>query len=494
MRAIIYGRVSRDPRQLGRSVEEQVAECSAWAEREGWEIVRVVRETASASRYARVERRYWNEVLEVVSAGEVDALLTWENSRATRDLTAYTELRKVCVDSGVKWGYSGRLFDLAERDSRFRTGLDALLAEDEAARTSERILRSVRHAALAGRPHGKNLYGYRRVYDSATRQLIRIEPHPAQATIVREAARRVLEGDTLYAIAKSFNERGVLPRRVPLKEHRQSLGWTPVAIKQMLVQPSYAGVRTHNGEAVADASWPALIEQGDWDQIQAILHDPARGRLRNATAVHLLSGIAICEACGGQMRVGLQNEGRAVIGADGSKVQGKYRVYVCQGTPGKGGFHTAIKCTFLDDMVTEAVISRLERPDAVDLLGATDGDSHADERKRLRVEIEGYRTWLEQVRQRAMRERNLDLLFDQEARTQPLIDAAQRKLNRLTDLDPSVSDLMRSEEPRDRWAELPLDTQRRIIHALVKPRVSRAEHRGQRSVESILKRVELQWR
>ncbi len=93
-----------------------------------------------------------------------------------------------------------------------------------------------------------------------------------------------------------------------------------------------------------------------------------------------------------------------------------------------------------------------------------------------------------------MRERNLDLLFDQEARTQPLIDAAQRKLNRLTDLDPSVSDLMRSEEPRDRWAELPLDTQRRIIHALVKPRVSRAEHRGQRSVESILKRVELQWR
>ncbi len=194
------------------------------------------------------------------------------------------------------------------------------------------------------------------------------------------------------------------------------------------------------------------------------------------------------------MRVGLQNEGPAVIAVDGSKVRGKYRVYVCQGTPGKGGFHTAIKSEFLDDLVTEAVISRLERPDAVELLGAPDGDSHLEERKRLREEIEGYRTWLDQVRQRAMRERNLDLLFDQEARTQPLMDAAQRKLSGLTELDPLVSDLMRSEKPRERWAELPLETHRRIIHALVQPRVSRAENRGQRSVESVLRRVELQWR
>src|SRR3954447_8257641 len=92
VRVLIYGRVSRDPMKLGRSVEEQVVECTAWAEREGWQVVRVARETASASRYARVERRYWNQVVSPVTEGEIDALLTWESSRATRDLDAYAEL------------------------------------------------------------------------------------------------------------------------------------------------------------------------------------------------------------------------------------------------------------------------------------------------------------------------------------------------------------------------------------------------------------------
>src|SRR5829696_1844761 len=93
VRVLIYGRVSRDPRQLGRSVDEQVVECTEWAEREGWEVVRVVRETASASRYARVERRFWDQVVSSITDGEIDALLTWESSRATRDLEAYAAQR-----------------------------------------------------------------------------------------------------------------------------------------------------------------------------------------------------------------------------------------------------------------------------------------------------------------------------------------------------------------------------------------------------------------
>src|SRR6478609_8632801 len=213
MRVVIYGRVSRDHRQLGRSVEEQISECLAWANREGWHVVKTIKETASASRFAKVGRQFWVEVLDTIRAGEADALLTWEASRATRDLTAYAELRNICTAANVQWGYSGRLYDLADRDSRFRTGLDALLAEDEAARTSERIKRSVRHAALAGRVHGKNLYGYRRVYDDTTRALVRVEPDPVQAAIVCEAARRVLAGETLYQIAKSFNARDLAPRR-----------------------------------------------------------------------------------------------------------------------------------------------------------------------------------------------------------------------------------------------------------------------------------------
>ena len=495
MRVLIYGRVSQDPRQQGRSVDEQITECREWAEREGWVVARVIRETGSASRFARVKRDDWASVMRAIEDGEMDALLTWESSRAMRDMTAYAELRDACVAAGVQWGYSGQLHDLTSRDGRFRTGLDALLAEDEAARTSERLRRTTRHAALAGRPHGKNLYGYLRVYDPQTRQLLHIEPHPEQAPVVKEAARRVMAGETQYQIAKSFNQRGIQPRRASYKEHRKNLGWTAVAIKQMLIQPAYTGLRQHRGEIAAEAVWPALIERADWEKLQAILFDPSRGRLRNDTAVHLLTGIAKCADCGNIMRVGLQNYGRPRVVVDASgerKVREKYHTYMCQGAPGKGGFHTTMKCEFLDHIVVEAVVQRLSMPDAVNLLGAT-RDEHASERADLREEIERHQAWLEAVRQRAMKEHNLDLLFDQEARVKPLIEAAQRRLERLLDLDPAVSKMMAAGDLRRHWDGSDLNTRRRIIRALVTPRVARAEARGVTSEEAVLRRVTLVW-
>ena len=92
MRCLIYARVSQDPRGDHRSTTEQEHECRTWAEREGWTITGVITETGSASRYARstTARTRWNDVTTELATGHYDALLTWEASRATRDLTAYT--------------------------------------------------------------------------------------------------------------------------------------------------------------------------------------------------------------------------------------------------------------------------------------------------------------------------------------------------------------------------------------------------------------------
>ncbi len=90
-----------------------------------------------------------------------DVLVTWEASRAQRDLKAYVALRDLCAERGVMWSYSGALFDLSKADDRFRTGLDALRSEDEAEKTRERILRAHRANLDTGRPHGQPPFGYR---------------------------------------------------------------------------------------------------------------------------------------------------------------------------------------------------------------------------------------------------------------------------------------------------------------------------------------------
>lgn len=303
MKALIYARVSID--RGGRSLDEQETECREWADREGWSVVDVIRETGSASRYARstAARQKWDELTTAVSSGSIDALLTWEASRATRQLSEYAALADLCAAHGVRWGYSGQLHDLATRDARFRTGLDALLAQDESARTSERIRRSTRARAVTGRPHGKLPYGYRREYDPTSGALLRQVPDEDQAPIVREIARRIIAGHTLRSIAGDLTDRDVpIPR--PARNRSRPEAWLPVTVRRIATSPTSAGLRVHQGEIVGDAAWPPLISREDREKILALMGDPTRDQRRNAdsTARHLLSGIATCYLCDGPMR------------------------------------------------------------------------------------------------------------------------------------------------------------------------------------------------
>jgi site-specific DNA recombinase len=494
MNVLVYARVSHDSTGRGRSVTEQEAEAREWATREGWTVARVVTETGSASRYAHRQREGWVEVMKAIRTREVDAVLVWEASRATRDLGAYTELREACSKHGVKLGYDGTLYDLRKRDARLRTAQDAVMAEDEAARTSERVQRSVRANAEKGRPHGKQIYGYRRLYDEKTRALVRVEEDPDQAIIVREAADRVLKGETFYSIAQRFNRREVPPRRESYKAHRAQLGWTPVAIKQMLSMPAYAAKRQHQGAIIGNADWPALIDPDVWEKLQQIMNPPERRRTNDWPAKHLLAGIAVCGVCGAVCRVGKQNAGRQQFDPEGNALpRAHYNTYACTGTPGKTGFHVAMRESHLDMAVTEAVLARLERPDFLATLGQQDKGVDS-QRQALLDEIAKDQAWLEQVRERAERERTLDLLFDQEARVKPKIRAAQRRLESLAETDPMVLNLARSDAVRETWDQLELADRRRVIRGLVAPRINRVtdEQRGRRGLN--LKRLDMVWR
>ncbi|TQL42711.1 DNA invertase Pin-like site-specific DNA recombinase [Leucobacter komagatae] len=529
-----YLRVSRDDKKTGKSPDQQHEENLAAFAREGLvphasEPYRDV--DRSASRYARGGREDFERLVADLEGGTFDAdvLAIWESSRGSRRVSEWSRLIELCEDRGVKiWVTThSRLYDPTNARDRRSLHEDAVDAEYESDKSSERIRRNVRDAAKEGKPHGKNVYGYLRVYDPQTRELVRIEEHPEQAPIVKEAARRALAGESMYSIAKSFNERGIEPRRPKRKEHRMHHGWDGVAIKQMLTMHAYAGKRQHRGEIVGDAVWPALIEYDDWVRLQAALSPASRkrpGAFREFK--HLLSGIAFCDVCGSSLRVGKQNAGGKrlvpVLDADGSPVLDEagqpvkqvamkqrldrqmrpmfdkrgepmmvidrphYLTYMCQGLPGrpgpdgKKGFHVAMKMESLDQIVTELVLARLERPDFV-AAAAGRGSGNDAERRALLDEIDGHREWLEQVRERAERERNLDLLFDQQARVEPKIEAAQKRLEQLSEVDPWVLKVAREGAVRQAWEEMDLIERRRVIGAVLAPRVKRGA-RGQKGL------------
>lgn len=292
MRAIIYCRVSSDTQGHGRSVAEQEAECREVCERNNWHVAEVLIDNdIGASRWSGKERPAYKEAKQVLRPGDV--LVTWEASRAQRDLKAYVQLRDLCTERGVLWSYSGRLYDLSKGEDRFTTGLDALLAEREADDIRNRVLRAQRANAAEGKAHGRIPYGYIPMRDQRTGKIVKRIPSASEAATIVEASDRVLAGQSLYSIAKDFNEREIPP---PGKYKE----WRGFALKSILTSPTYAGIRVHK-DARIPGDWEAIISLDKHQKIVAILTSENRVQHRGVEPRYLLSGIAKCGVCGEPM-------------------------------------------------------------------------------------------------------------------------------------------------------------------------------------------------
>lgn len=443
MRALIYARVSSDPRGAGRSVAEQVDECRAFAEREGWTVVDEFTDNdRSASRHARRDRPAWAKTKAALASGEVDVLVTWEASRAQRDLAAYTELREICASHGVRWAYSGTVYDLADRSDRFRTGLDALVAEDEADRTRERVQRALRSNATKGRPHGKRSFGYRRIYDETTGELIGQEPDPIEAPIVQEAARRFLAGESAASIARDFNTRGIAAT-----ETRPA--WDSSRVKRVLTNPTNAGLRVHRGEIIGAAAWEPLLDEDTYRAVVARYEDPSRRMFRAGPTVHLLSGVARCGVCAGRCRSLPQR----------TRTGGKRQTYECA-----TNHCVARDAGRLEDLVVRVVLERLNRPDARAALANNQPDptvvQAAERAAALRTQLD------DAVAEFTAGRLTAGTLGRIEADLLPKIADADRAA-RVAGLPTAAADLALSPDPAGAWSRLEHDQRREVIRSLM---------------------------
>ena len=352
LRALLYARVSHDPRKRGKSVGQQVYEMTDWSEVEGWDIAGTLRETdRSASQYARRSRDLWAEVAGLLASGTVDILVAWEVSRATRDMEDGVKLVRLCKRHGVLFGYAGRVYDLSDPLDEHRVLADINDAQKESGMTSLRVRRDQRRAAANGRPMGRVPYGYRRLYDRETGDLLGQVEHPDEGPVVREMARRFVAGDSARGIARDLNGRGLLPKPT-LRHHDDGTvdtvqtEWTAQSVRRALRNPAYRAQRVHQGNVVGAADWPALIDGDQAAQIDARLDDPARRAYREPTDPKwLLTGIARCGAC-------LAKMGRA---RGGHRRRHVYTCFACG--------RVVRDLERVDAYVTDLVVTKLERDD-----------------------------------------------------------------------------------------------------------------------------------
>lgn len=197
----------------GRSVEEQVTESRGWCSDNDVRVAgEFIDDDRSASPMAEVPREAFEHMVTAIERGVIkrgDVVVVWEASRFYRDLEVYVLLRKVCAKAGVYWCVNGELFDLTKRSDRRRSAHDAVDAEDRALEISEQVQRALRSNARQGKPHGRHQFGYTRVYDDRTGDLVEVIKNEQQAEVVEELFKRVYGRESQYAVMADFNARGI---------------------------------------------------------------------------------------------------------------------------------------------------------------------------------------------------------------------------------------------------------------------------------------------
>lgn len=448
-RAAVYGRQSRGK---AKSILEQLTAGQTVIAEEGWVDAGSYSDGSSASRSARKERDDWQRVLDDIRDKQFDVLILWESSRGDRTPETWFAFLSLCRNNGVRIHVitHERTYDLA-RARDWKT-----LAEEGVANAYETELLSVRvrrghaGAAAAGRPsHGRTPYGYRRVYDPATGELVGQEPDPERAAIVREIVEKAAKGVPILAIVRDLNERGV-----PTLNAKE---WYPMRVRDIATNPAYIGTRVYNGRQYP-GDWPPIVDPVVFWEAQRVLTDPARVTTRPGRQKHLLSYLATTP-CGGEV----------------CAARGRYRCF-------KDGCVTVLQAP-VDDLVTQMIWGRLERKDAYTALRqkGAESDREVIAAQREIAELEGK---LNEWRMSAARhETSPASLAVIEADLTRQIRAAERRAEHAS-IPPELRPFLEpGVDVRVRWDAAPLPARRQVIRALAEVVIGPASATGRRAFE-----------
>jgi site-specific DNA recombinase len=343
-KAAVYLRISQDREAEGLGVDRQRDDCAKLLADRGWEGVEFVDNDVSAT--SRKKRPAWAAMLDGLRSGEIQNVTSWANDRLYRKAKDQLDLLEAVKSArGVIATVKDGEVDPSTASGRMTMGILANVAEFETARKSERQLAKAKQMAQAGRANGggPRPFGY---------EAGGVKVNRTEARMIREATRRVIDGESVYAIARDWNGRGI-----PTSTGRT---WTAKQLGRTLRLPRLAGLRVHHGQTYS-AEWPAILDETKWELLQR--HLSPRKRKAGRRASYLLTGVIACGRCGRPMH--------------GHPTGGK-RSYACIGELGGcGGMRIVAEPT--EAVVAEAVFHAIDSGVVARALSVASADTAAVE-------------------------------------------------------------------------------------------------------------------
>lgn len=359
IRAAIYLRQSKDREGNELAVDRQREDCVALCTAKGWTPTEYMDNDCSASNGSRPN---YQRLLTDIRAGRVDAVVVWDLDRLHRRPIELEEFISLADEKHLALATVTGECDLSTDNGRLFARIKGAVARAEIERKSARQKRAAKQMAEKGthwwsaRPFG---YVVREpVRDEQGRPMFTetgkpiYQPpslDPMEAAAIREAYKSLIAGSSLRSIACDLDQAGfVTPRGNRWRTSSQ--------VRQLLISPRNAGLRSYEGdekgsEDLRDAAWPAIVPRDIWQGAVDILSEEGRLCGTSRARKHLLSNLAVCGLCGHTMGSGVSSGG----------ARGKV-IYTC-----KACNKISRNAEGLDDLVCEAVVQRLSKPNAVEL-------------------------------------------------------------------------------------------------------------------------------
>lgn len=447
-RVAVYARQSV---KVDEGVARQVELANAHAQSLGWVVIDTYLDNSVSATKARGPESQWARMLQDIDQGRVDTVVVVAIDRLLRrqaDIFHLVEptrkVRVVAIRNGIDTGTS---------TGKMTMGILVSVAEAEIDTKSERALPYRQARRAAGHPNaGRTVYGYRWVPQAVRGGETRYVVDERERVHVRYMFEETLGGASIGSIVRHLNDAG--------QTTRQGKPWLSSTVRRILLNPFLAGLlppaqtlrydsRAVDLDACTIGAWEPIVTRDELVAVRARLMNPKRKKQRGNDRRWLLSGLAICDVCGGS-------------------------VISCRTKDGDHGYrckagHFQRKGNIIDQAVADLVVSRLSLPDARDLLkpkDTVDVPALLTRQKAIEARVQSLVDFVADGTFSASDIKERKSLLDIEAATveQELADA-------LTN-DP-LAEVITAEDVRAKWDALSLSRQREVVRLICTPVIHR---------------------
>ena len=328
MKAVIYARYSSD-KQTDQSVEGQLRECSEFAARKGYTIVKTYADRAISGKKAD-NRPEFMQMINDSKQKNFNAIIVWKIDRFSRDKYDSVFYKNVLKKNGVSVISATEPIDDSPEGQLMESifeGFSVYFIKDLAQKTSRGMTENV----LKGKSNGGALtFGY--VIDEDKH----FQPDPVKALIVADIFRRFAGGESTKSILGTLLEQGIKTG------HNKAPTYS--FIVNLLRNRRYLGEYRFNDTVVENAFTP-LVDVAIFDKCQRRLAENQRkpGTFKPVREKYLLTGKIYCGYCGETM-----------AGESGTSKTGvTHRYYQCRAAKMK---RTCEKKRILKEFIETAVI------------------------------------------------------------------------------------------------------------------------------------------